>query len=270
MGREKARLIPVLLDGTPAPFGFGEVQAADLGAWDGSTSHPDWVRFSQAAYNRARNAPPPPPRPQAPPAPPPAAPNYAYAPPPPPAAPNYAYASQAQSTPYAGGATHAAPAMSPFDYIGKCFRLYFNGKGRARRAEYWWWALFAFTVGLVATILDMSFGTNAYTGQPNSQAINTLSSLALAAPGISVQARRFHDIGASGWWTAALYAGVVIGYALIFAAMPSGNAGVAGVGVLFFLAALVATVVVGVIPGQKAENRYGPDPKAPDLAATFT
>jgi hypothetical protein len=53
MGREKAKLIPVLLDGTPAPFGFGEVQAADLSAWTGDQNHPDWVRFSRAVYATA-------------------------------------------------------------------------------------------------------------------------------------------------------------------------------------------------------------------------
>jgi len=35
MGRDKSKLIPAMLDGTPPPFGFGEVQAANLSTWRG-------------------------------------------------------------------------------------------------------------------------------------------------------------------------------------------------------------------------------------------
>jgi len=35
MGRDKSKLIPARLDASAAPFGFGEVQAADLSTWRG-------------------------------------------------------------------------------------------------------------------------------------------------------------------------------------------------------------------------------------------
>src|SRR4029077_14908549 len=35
MGRDKSKLIPAMLDGSAQPFGFGEVQAANLSTWRG-------------------------------------------------------------------------------------------------------------------------------------------------------------------------------------------------------------------------------------------
>jgi uncharacterized membrane protein YhaH (DUF805 family) len=250
MGRETKRLIPAQLDGTPPPFGFGEVQAANLSGWTGDSNHPEWVRFSQAAYNRVREGgPAPAPQPVG--APPPAAP------------PQWSQPQPAYSAPAgAAAAASAAPAASPIEYVAKCFRLYIDGRGRARRAEYWWWVLFSVVVGFVASLIDLSFGINPYTSQPNSQVVNMLASLALLAPGVSLQSRRLHDIGASGWWTAAFYGAAVFGYILVFAAIPSGNSGLAAMGGLLFIGVLVGWLIVGVMPGQKGQNRYGPDPKA--------
>lgn len=70
MGRDKSKLIPVLLDDSPAPFGFGEVQADNLKDWNGQPNHPDWER-TLAAVKRAVSQPgapavsaPPPPQPR--------------------------------------------------------------------------------------------------------------------------------------------------------------------------------------------------------------
>ncbi|MET0183015.1 MAG: toll/interleukin-1 receptor domain-containing protein [Caulobacterales bacterium] len=48
MGRDKGKLIPAMLDNSPAPFGFGEVQAANLSTWNGEDNHPDWQRMMAA------------------------------------------------------------------------------------------------------------------------------------------------------------------------------------------------------------------------------
>lgn len=56
MGRDKGVLIPVMIDGAQAPFGFGEVQAANLASWAGEEGHPDWTRFV-AAVRSITNAP---------------------------------------------------------------------------------------------------------------------------------------------------------------------------------------------------------------------
>ena len=40
--------------------------------------------------------------------------------------------------------------------VGTCFRKYFDFSGRARGSEYWYFALFAFLVGIAAIILDIN------------------------------------------------------------------------------------------------------------------
>jgi hypothetical protein len=45
MARDRGKLLPAMLDASPPPFGFGEVQAADLTGWRGDPGHPDWVRL---------------------------------------------------------------------------------------------------------------------------------------------------------------------------------------------------------------------------------
>lgn len=45
IGRDSRKLVPIILDGAAPPFGFGEVQAVDLTAWDGNQGNPEWQRF---------------------------------------------------------------------------------------------------------------------------------------------------------------------------------------------------------------------------------
>lgn len=65
MGRDKGVLIPAMIDSSQAPFGFGEVQAANLSSWNGEAEHPDWRRFMEAVRSATnRPAPAASPRPQ--------------------------------------------------------------------------------------------------------------------------------------------------------------------------------------------------------------
>ena len=240
MGREKAKLIPVMLDGTPAPFGFGEVQAADLSAWTGDTKHPDWVRFSQAAYRPARGADAAPPPPAAPPA------QAAWSAPPP--------AASGWNDPRAVASSAPENNLSPIGYIQKCWRLYLNGTGRARRAEYWWWTLGTVVISAVLYVADAAlFGMDPYTQQPSTQALSGLFGLAVLAPSISVASRRFHDVGLSGWLVGAFYGALFVG-GLLGAAMNP-------VGALIAVVAIVAMLVILLLPSKAGENQYGPNPK---------
>ncbi|MBK6703957.1 MAG: toll/interleukin-1 receptor domain-containing protein [Caulobacteraceae bacterium] len=65
MGRDKGVLIPVMIDGSQPPFGFGEVQAANLASWNGEADHPNWRRFVDAVMNITKAEPRPAPPPQA-------------------------------------------------------------------------------------------------------------------------------------------------------------------------------------------------------------
>jgi len=57
MGRDKGVLIPVMIDGSTPPFGFGELQAANLADWQGQRDHASWRRFAAAVGNFAKAAP---------------------------------------------------------------------------------------------------------------------------------------------------------------------------------------------------------------------
>jgi len=242
MGRSK--LIPAKLDASEPPFGFGDVQAADLSQWGGDYNHPQWGRFANAVFAKAREgaapqpvAPQPPPAPQGggwqtqPPVqhqPQPQQQGGGWQTPPP---------HQQQGWSGGGGQSGAAiAASSPLEYIQKCFRLYVDGKGRARRSEYGWfvvvWAIFV----TVAVMIDLSiYGVNPYTSQPNGYLVSYLA-LGLLPAAVSAGSRRAHDFGQSGWIAAITvipYIGWIAVLALIF------------------------------IPGTPGPNQYGPDPKAP-------
>ncbi|MBY0566325.1 MAG: toll/interleukin-1 receptor domain-containing protein [Hyphomonadaceae bacterium] len=59
MGRDKGVLIPVMIDASQPPFGFGEVQAANLASWNGEADHPGWKRFVDAVAQFAKAEPRP-------------------------------------------------------------------------------------------------------------------------------------------------------------------------------------------------------------------
>jgi uncharacterized membrane protein YhaH (DUF805 family) len=227
MGRGK--LIPARLDRSEAPFGFGDVQAADLSTWGGDANHPEWRRFADAVFARARGG-----ASQAQPQ----AQRAGWQTPPPRASQQssgWQTAPPDQQT-WSSGARQSADGLSPIGYIQKCLRLYVDGKGRARRKEYGWFFVVAFLIGFVAAILDITIGgVDPYTGMANSSIFVLVAALALIAPTVSAASRRAHDFGQTGW----LAALVVVPY-------------------LGWIAALVFIF----IPGQQGANRYGPDPKA--------
>lgn len=81
---------------------------------------------------------------------------------------------------------------STFDWFLKCMKNYVNFNGRARRKEFWFFALF-YLLGAFATMfIDYLFGTEIL--------FYVLYILAMALPQAGVAIRRLHDIGRSGWW----------------------------------------------------------------------
>ncbi|MBS2937829.1 DUF805 domain-containing protein [Nocardioides sp. J2M5] len=117
--------------------------------------------------------------------------------------------------------------------VKTCFSKYVDFNGRARRSEFWWWALFTFLVGIVAGILDRALGTT-YGVNDSNGLIGTLSSLALLLPGLAVAARRLHDTGRSAWWLLLIIV-VFFGWIVLF--------------------------VFYVLDSQPGDNRFGPNPK---------
>ncbi|MFQ1699424.1 DUF805 domain-containing protein [Loktanella agnita] len=103
---------------------------------------------------------------------------------------------------------------------------YADFSGRARRSEFWWFALFSFAANLVATFIFgmIGLGFVAY-----------IVSLALLVPGIAVAVRRLHDRDMIGWWC-------------LIALVP--------------LVGGIALLVICALEGTKGPNKYGADPAA--------
>ena len=81
--------------------------------------------------------------------------------------------------------------MSFQDAVRSCLTKYVTFAGRAGRAEFWWFALFNFIVGVVVGAIDLAIGTSI---------LQIIVSLALLLPGIAVGVRRLHDTNRSGFW----------------------------------------------------------------------
>lgn len=76
--------------------------------------------------------------------------------------------------------------MNFTEAVSSVFSKFITFDGRARRAEYWYYALFVFIISLITGFLG--------------SLISNVVSLVLFIPGISVCVRRLHDIGKSGLW----------------------------------------------------------------------
>ena len=117
--------------------------------------------------------------------------------------------------------------------IIKCFMLYFVFKGRAKRAEFWWFFLFLMILGVMTSIIDSTLGTQIVTNDmgtitevddQKTGIFSTVVQLITFIPGLAVGARRLHDTNRSGWWQL-LWIVILIGWIplLIFFASSSKN-----------------------------------------------
>jgi len=114
--------------------------------------------------------------------------------------------------------------------------------GRARRKEYWMFALFNFIFGLVASLLQLAiFGMALWVFSPLSIVYGVIGSfipvvyyIAVFVPTLAVSVRRLHDIGKSGWY-------------LLINLIPIA-------GPIWFL-------VLVCSDSQPGDNEYGPNPK---------
>ena len=104
---------------------------------------------------------------------------------------------------------------------------YANFSGRARRAEYWQFALFQIIVFVVLAVLMRVSTAFLY--------VYVLYALASLIPSLALVVRRLHDVGKSGWFYFIALIPLVGGIWLLVLFCTAGN------------------------PGT---NQYGPDPKA--------
>jgi uncharacterized membrane protein YhaH (DUF805 family) len=141
------------------------------------------------------------------------------------------------------------------------FVLLFGFSGRINRAKFW----------LAALIYVVFFGAVIGITRAVSSSLNAMLAAALIAyiplivSGIAVGIRRLHDRNKSGWWLLVFYVGplllnLVSGYAL-------DEAGIAHQAALFlsFAINIWALVELGCLRGTIGQNKYGPDPLAPEV-----
>jgi uncharacterized membrane protein YhaH (DUF805 family) len=111
----------------------------------------------------------------------------------------------------------------------KALRQYADFTGRARRKEYWMFALFNTIISVVLAILDSALSLNSVLSP------SLLYSLTVLLPSLAVGVRRLHDTGRSGWWML--------------------------IGIIPLIGGIVL-IVFFATNGEEQPNAYGPNPKA--------
>src|SRR5690242_4729850 len=103
--------------------------------------------------------------------------------------------------------------------------------GRARRKEYWMFALVNFIIAVALALAPTIIGGDRGLGY---SLISLGYSLFVMIPSLAVSVRRLHDIGRSGWW-------------LLIAFVP--------------LIGAIVLLVFNVTDSEPGSNAFGPNPK---------
>jgi len=103
------------------------------------------------------------------------------------------------------------------------FENYANFDGRARRSEYWYFALASGIISIILTIVDNITGLTF--GAAETGIISGLYSLLVLIPGIGVSVRRLHDVGKSGWFLLIIFIPIIGAIWLIILACTNGTQG---------------------------------------------
>jgi uncharacterized membrane protein YhaH (DUF805 family) len=121
----------------------------------------------------------------------------------------------------------------------KVLKAYAVFSGRARRKEYWMFALVSMLIGIGLALLDGILHLRV----EGKGVLTTLYGLGVLIPALAVGVRRLHDTDRSGWW-------------MLLGLIP-----VAGALVL---------LVFFVLSGTPGTNRFGPNPKGEDTTSGRT
>jgi uncharacterized membrane protein YhaH (DUF805 family) len=123
---------------------------------------------------------------------------------------------------------------SPIDIFKSVLQTkYADFNGRARRAEYWKYALVTFGIGIGLVILSAILGAIAKPLGTLALVAYGIFALATLIPGLALFIRRLHDTGKSGWW-------LLIGF------VPFGG---------------IVLLVFTCLDSTQGSNKYGTSPK---------
>ncbi|MER5871158.1 DUF805 domain-containing protein [Streptomyces sp. NPDC002044] len=113
------------------------------------------------------------------------------------------------------------------NYYTDVLKKYADFSGRARRREYWMYALIHIAIVVVLAILDSVLSI--------APVLVGIYMVATLVPSLAVTVRRLHDLGKSGWW-----------YLIILVPLIGG----------------IWLLVLTASEGQSQANEYGENPKA--------
>jgi uncharacterized membrane protein YhaH (DUF805 family) len=111
-------------------------------------------------------------------------------------------------------------------------KKYATFEGRARRKEFWFFALFNFLAIVLLALIDGVLGT--FSEEVGLGLFSGIYVLAIFIPSIAVTVRRLHDTDRSAWWILLSFFPLIGGLVLL---------------------------VFEVLDSTPGENRYGPNPK---------
>ena len=107
--------------------------------------------------------------------------------------------------------------MNFFEALKVCFIKYTTFSGRASRSEFWLYSLFLLIGYIIFGILDpVITGVPIFDYDAPIQPLSTVFWVATLLPGISVAARRLHDIDRSGWWLLICLTGIGLIFPLLY------------------------------------------------------
>ncbi len=114
-------------------------------------------------------------------------------------------------------------------------RKYAVFSGRARRKEYWYFALGYLVLYVACALIDWVLGPIWSLIGEDIGLFGLLLAIGLFLPSLAVTVRRLHDTDRSGWWILIFFIPIV---------------------------GVIVAVVFLALKGTEGDNRFGPDPKA--------
>ena len=137
--------------------------------------------------------------------------------------------------------------------------LFISPSGRINRAKFWI-AILVFTV-----INLLNAGMVLFTdGGTGVVILNGIVTLLVAASGILVGIKRLHDRNKSGWWVLLYWVAPFVMLSVGFA-VGSDTLVVSVLGFLALAIGLWSLIDLGCLRGTIGQNKYGPDPLAPEV-----
>ena len=157
------------------------------------------------------------------------------------------------------------PGYSFGGAIKKCFKHYFDFKGRATRSEYWYFQLFVY---IFSFIFGMAGGLLSVYGSMDDirlvHFIGLFFGLIFFFPVLGVTIRRLHDIGLSGWWLLPVY---IVSFFIFIKQIDYPNIAWDGTLVALYIASCImetALIIICCKDSKRGFNKYGVSEKYPD------